>query len=66
VAVGPPVGPPVGRGPRQRVRHASEMSNSEIAIFLEKETLRDAEESDYKIMEDLIHRRCVEGITQMD
>lgn len=41
----------------QRVRHASEMSNPEMAMFLEKETLRDAEESDYQLMSDLIQHR---------
>lgn len=40
-----------------RRRHASEMSNPEMALFIEKEHLRDAEESDYMLMEDLIHRR---------
>ncbi len=43
--------------PRQRTRHASEMSNSEMAAFLEKETLRDAEENDYQLMQDLIQHR---------
>lgn len=33
------------------------MSNSEMAAFLEKETLRDAEESDYQLMQDLIQHR---------
>lgn len=33
------------------------MSNSEMAAFLEKETLRDAEESDYHLMKDLIQNR---------
>lgn len=41
----------------QRVRHASEMSNPEMAMYLEKETLRDAEESDYQLMSDLIQHR---------
>ncbi|KAJ1521079.1 hypothetical protein ONE63_002785 [Megalurothrips usitatus] len=40
-----------------RTRHASEMSNPEMAMFLEKETLRDAEESDYQLMSDLIQHR---------
>lgn len=43
--------------PRPRTRHASEMSNSEMAAFLEKETLRDAEENDYQLMQDLIQQR---------
>lgn len=33
------------------------MSNPEIALFIEKEHLRDAEESDYMLMENLIQRR---------
>nr|XP_014292593.1 uncharacterized protein LOC106691364 [Halyomorpha halys] len=33
------------------------MSNPEMARFLEKEHLRDAEDSDYQLMEDLIQRR---------
>ncbi|XP_067002827.1 transient receptor potential cation channel trpm isoform X2 [Anabrus simplex] len=40
-----------------RIRHTSEMSNPEIALFLEKEHLRSAEESDYLLMEDLIQQR---------
>lgn len=52
--VKPTTHPPV---PRQRTRHASEMSNSEMAAFLEKETLRDAEENDYLLMQDLIQHR---------
>ncbi|XP_052133267.1 transient receptor potential cation channel trpm isoform X2 [Frankliniella occidentalis] len=40
-----------------RVRHASEMSNPDMARFLEKETLRDAEESDYQLMSHLIQHR---------
>ncbi|KAK3917934.1 Transient receptor potential cation channel trpm, partial [Frankliniella fusca] len=40
-----------------RTRHASEMSNPEMAMYLEKETLRDAEESDYQLMSDLIQHR---------
>ncbi|CAB0016365.1 unnamed protein product [Nesidiocoris tenuis] len=47
-------GPPVGS---RRSRHHSEMSNPEMARFLEKEHLRDAEESDYLLMEGLIQRR---------
>ncbi|XP_065218711.1 transient receptor potential cation channel trpm isoform X4 [Planococcus citri] len=50
--------PPI---PKQRTRHASEMSNSEMAAFLEKETLRDAEESDYQLMEDLLQHRMAKG-----
>ncbi|XP_045461707.1 transient receptor potential cation channel trpm isoform X20 [Harmonia axyridis] len=41
----------------QRRRNHSEMSNPEIAINLEKEHLRCAEESDYMVMENLIQRR---------
>lgn len=41
----------------KRSRHHSEMSNPEMALFLEKEHLRDAEDSDYQLMEGLIHRR---------
>ncbi|KAL3288297.1 hypothetical protein HHI36_002745 [Cryptolaemus montrouzieri] len=41
----------------QRRRNPSEMSNPEIAINLEKEHLRSAEESDYMVMENLIQRR---------
>lgn len=37
------------------------MSNPEIALFIEKEHLRDAEESDYMLMENLIQRRYDEG-----
>lgn len=43
--------------PSQRRRHASEMSNPEFALFMEKEHLRGAEEDDYIIMENLIQRR---------
>ncbi|KAK4884574.1 hypothetical protein RN001_000845 [Aquatica leii] len=43
-----------------RRRHASEMSNPEIALYIEKEHLRDAEESDYMLMENLIQRRYTE------
>jgi transient receptor potential cation channel subfamily M protein 3 len=39
-----------------RTRHTSEMSNPEIAVYLEKEHLRDAEENDYQLMETLIHQ----------
>lgn len=41
----------------QRRRHASEMSNPEMALVMEKEHLRNAEESDYMVMENLIQRR---------
>lgn len=41
----------------RRSRHYSEMSNPEMARYLEKETLRDAEDSDYQLMEGLIQRR---------
>jgi len=41
----------------RRSRHQSEMSNPEMALFLEKEHLRDAEDSDYQLMHDLIQRR---------
>ncbi|XP_046970563.1 transient receptor potential cation channel trpm isoform X7 [Vanessa cardui] len=43
--------------PSIRRRHASEMSNPEFALFMEKEHLRGAEEDDYIIMENLIQRR---------
>ncbi|XP_050674571.1 transient receptor potential cation channel trpm isoform X4 [Leptidea sinapis] len=43
--------------PSQRRRHASEMSNPEFALYMEKEHLRGAEEDDYLIMENLIQRR---------
>ncbi|XP_069361506.1 transient receptor potential cation channel trpm isoform X8 [Maniola hyperantus] len=43
--------------PSTRRRHASEMSNPEFALFMEKEHLRGAEEDDYIIMENLIQRR---------
>lgn len=36
------------------------MSNPEIALFIEKEHLRDAEENDYMLMENLIQRRYEE------
>lgn len=50
-----------GNTPVPRTRHASEMSNPEIARYLEKEHLRDAEENDYHLMEGLIkqHRQEV-------
>lgn len=43
--------------PSLRRRHASEMSNPEFALYMEKEHLRGAEEDDYIIMENLIQRR---------
>ncbi|XP_063626908.1 transient receptor potential cation channel trpm isoform X3 [Cydia splendana] len=43
--------------PSNRRRHASEMSNPEFALYMEKEHLRGAEEDDYIIMENLIQRR---------
>ncbi|CAG4987121.1 unnamed protein product [Colias eurytheme] len=43
--------------PSVRRRHASEMSNPEFALYMEKEHLRGAEEDDYIIMENLIQRR---------
>ncbi|XP_050299656.1 transient receptor potential cation channel trpm isoform X2 [Anthonomus grandis grandis] len=43
--------------PSTRKRNPSEMSNPEIAINFEKEHLRNAEESDYMVMENLIHKR---------
>ncbi|KAI5752247.1 hypothetical protein M8J77_015168 [Diaphorina citri] len=49
-------GGPTARNFR-RCRHASEMSNPEMAVYLEKEHLRDAEESDYHLMEEIIHTR---------
>ncbi|KAG6456156.1 hypothetical protein O3G_MSEX009591 [Manduca sexta] len=47
--------------PSIRRRHASEMSNPEFALFMEKEHLRGAEEDDYIIMENLIQRRLELG-----
>nr|XP_049701121.1 transient receptor potential cation channel trpm isoform X3 [Helicoverpa armigera] len=47
--------------PSVRRRHASEMSNPEFALFMEKEHLRGAEEDDYIIMENLIQRRLAMG-----
>ncbi|XP_075981587.1 transient receptor potential cation channel, subfamily M isoform X3 [Anticarsia gemmatalis] len=47
--------------PSVRRRHASEMSNPEFALFMEKEHLRGAEEDDYIIMENLIQRRLEMG-----
>lgn len=44
-----------------RRRHASEMSNPEMALYLEKEHLRDAEENDYMLMENLIKRQYEDG-----
>lgn len=40
-----------------RRRHVSEMSNPEMALYLEKEHLRNAEEDDYMLMENLIKRQ---------
>ncbi|XP_066138176.1 transient receptor potential cation channel trpm isoform X6 [Euwallacea fornicatus] len=48
--------------PSSRKRHLSEMSNPEIAINFEKEHLRNAEESDYMVMENLIQRRYNEEL----
>ncbi|XP_017773710.1 PREDICTED: transient receptor potential cation channel trpm isoform X3 [Nicrophorus vespilloides] len=42
---------------RHRRRCASEMSNPEFALFMEKQHLRSAEEYDYMLMEDLIQRK---------
>ncbi|KAG5896745.1 hypothetical protein JTB14_031725 [Gonioctena quinquepunctata] len=46
--------------PNSRKRNPSEMSNPEIALNLEKEHLRSAEECDYMVMENLIQRRYSE------
>lgn len=43
-----------GNTPVPRSRHASEMSNPEIARYLEMEHLKNAEENDYRLMEGLI------------
>ncbi|XP_026320800.1 transient receptor potential cation channel trpm [Hyposmocoma kahamanoa] len=51
---------PRAASPSVRRRHASEMSNPEFALYMEKEHLRGAEEDDYIIMEDLIQRRYSE------
>ncbi|XP_024940536.1 transient receptor potential cation channel trpm isoform X3 [Cephus cinctus] len=56
----PPRTPPVSPPPR-RGRNTSEMSNPEMALHLENEHLRDAEECDYQQMEDLIQRRYMQG-----
>ncbi|XP_014259871.1 transient receptor potential cation channel trpm [Cimex lectularius] len=50
---------PPRRGDREtrRSRHHSEMSNPEMARFLEKEHLKDAEDNDYQMMEGLLQRR---------
>ncbi|CAG5035994.1 unnamed protein product [Parnassius apollo] len=48
---------PRAASPSVRRRHASEMSNPEFALFMEKEHLRGAEEDDYIMMENLIQRR---------
>ncbi|KAK6630175.1 hypothetical protein RUM44_005731 [Polyplax serrata] len=47
----------------RRTRHTSEMSNPEMALYIEKEHLRDAEESDYQLMQDLIDKRFYIGET---
>ncbi|XP_012280563.1 transient receptor potential cation channel trpm isoform X2 [Orussus abietinus] len=52
----PPRTPPVSPPPR-RGRHVFNMSNPEMALHMENEHLRDAEECDYQQMEDLIQRR---------
>lgn len=52
--------------PRRRTRHTSEMSNPEMALYLEKEHLRDAEENDYQLMARLIRRREEEDDDQDD
>ncbi|XP_056632814.1 transient receptor potential cation channel trpm isoform X20 [Diorhabda sublineata] len=49
-----------------RKRNPSEMSNPEIALNLEKEHLRSAEESDYMVMENLIQRRYSEEDEEID
>ncbi|CAG2058672.1 unnamed protein product [Timema podura] len=49
--------PPRPGDSSNRTRQASEMSTPEIALYLEKEHLRDAEESDYHMMEHLIQHR---------
>nr|CAD7429165.1 unnamed protein product [Timema monikensis] len=49
--------PPRPGDSSNRNRQASEMSTPEIALYLEKEHLRDAEESDYHMMEHLIQHR---------
>ncbi|XP_065333383.1 transient receptor potential cation channel trpm isoform X3 [Cloeon dipterum] len=43
--------------PLIKPRHHSDISNRELAKQMEKETLRDAEESDYLLMEGLIQHR---------
>lgn len=48
--------PRPGENKPHRTRHTSEMSNPEMALFLEKEHLRDAEENDYQLMKTLIHQ----------
>ncbi|XP_056632797.1 transient receptor potential cation channel trpm isoform X6 [Diorhabda sublineata] len=52
--------------PSTRKRNPSEMSNPEIALNLEKEHLRSAEESDYMVMENLIQRRYSEEDEEID
>ncbi|XP_076644273.1 transient receptor potential cation channel, subfamily M isoform X2 [Halictus rubicundus] len=54
----PPRTPPISPPP-SRIRHHSEMSNTEMAWQIENEHLRDAEECDYQQMEDLIQRRYI-------
>ncbi|XP_072157699.1 transient receptor potential cation channel trpm isoform X4 [Bemisia tabaci] len=58
------------RSPRRlsppRQRHQSEMSNPEMALYLEKEHLRGAEESDYQLLEGLIHQRLTREPTDSD
>jgi transient receptor potential cation channel subfamily M protein 3 len=48
--------PRPGENKPHRTRHTSEMSNPEMAVYLEKEHLRDAEENDYQLMKTLIHQ----------
>ncbi|XP_034942381.1 transient receptor potential cation channel trpm isoform X2 [Chelonus insularis] len=55
----PPRTPPVSPPPN-RSKNFSEM-NPEMALQIENEHLRDAEECDYQQMEDLIHRRYMES-----
>lgn len=49
-----------------RSRHASEMSNPEIARYLEKEHLKDAEENDYHLMEGLIKQHRQQASNTID
>ncbi|XP_021919467.1 transient receptor potential cation channel trpm isoform X2 [Zootermopsis nevadensis] len=48
--------PRPGENKPHRTRHTSELSNPEMALYLEKEHLRDAEENDYQLMKTLIHQ----------